>query len=179
MAPNSPIRAPWGSHIPVPWPRVLFQPSLELSVVLQGWLSGYPAAPQQSKPTACHPHSHRDTWGCLSCLPGLPCSLSKPLECGLAGEAQRDPSCLLVPGSRQLPVLVALSSECVSSLTLAGFVFLSSPQEESSQSRDLKQLIYNSVVSPSCFPFMELCIVLCHLKTDLNKAMLWSNLQEI
>lgn len=44
--------------------------------------------------------------------------------------------------------------------------------------RALKQLIFNSVLSPSYFPFMEHCIVVCHLKTDLNKATLLSNLQE-
>lgn len=179
MALNSPIQAPWGSHTPVPWLRALPSPAQScqsVPVVLQG--SGSPATPQQGQTLAC-PHSHRGSWGCSSCLPGLPCSLSKGSGMRPGCEAHRDP--LMSPGTwlQAAASAVALPNACVSPLTWGGFILLFPPQRKSSQSRDLKQFIYNNVLSPSYFPFMELCIVIFHLKADLNKAILLSNLQRI
>lgn len=100
-------------------------------------------------------------------LPSLPCSLNAGTRLVML---RVDPSHLLVPASSSAPgTAQCIGRVCIPLFSTGG----------SSQSRALKQLIFNSVLSPSYFPFMEHCIVVCYLKTDLNKATLLSNLQEI
>lgn len=112
MALNSPIQASWGSHTPVPWLGAPFQPSPELSLSPHGavgvWLPSHTTAELTHSLSSPFPQRHLR----MLQLPSRPALLLVQEQC-LAGEAHKDPSYLLVPGSRELPVLVALPNTCV------------------------------------------------------------------